>query len=173
MTTNNCFATVYPQLADRLAATLPGLGWIDMDQGQLDPDQDRNNYPLPFHAGVVLIDFEEVDWHDIGVGVQRGDAVIRFTLAIEVVADTYQRSTQRAAALQKLQMLGQLHQALSHYTGEGFGPLVRTYSRKEAATPGLWIYSMGYKCQLTDAMGYEGATEQVTGLDVVATRHTW
>jgi hypothetical protein len=170
---NNCFATVYPQLADRIAAEVPSLGWIDLDQGQLDPDQDREQYPLPFHAGVVLLDFEEVDWHDIGLGVQRGDAIIRFTLAIEVVADSFQQSTQRQAALLKLKLLGDLHKALNHHFGQGFGPLVRTYSRKEAATPGLWIYSMGYKTLLTDALGYDGATHHVTGTDVAARRHTW
>lgn len=171
---NNCFATVYPQLADRLMQQVPALGWVDLDQGQLDPDQDRENYPLPYHRGVVLLDFEEVDWHDIGLDVQRGQAVIRFTLAVEVVADSYQQSTQRPAALQKLQLLGQLHQALNHHFGEGFGPLVRTYSRKEAATPGLWIYSMGYKTLLTDAQGQPaGAGSQVSGLDLTVAKKAW
>jgi hypothetical protein len=161
------FATVYPILADRLRQQVPALGWIDLDQGQLDnPDEE---YPLPLHAGVVLLDFDEADWHDIGQGIQRGTCQVRVTLAVQVLADTYQQSRQRPAALQKLELLAKLHTALHHYDGAGaFGALVRTYSRKEQAQqPGIWVYSMGYNCLLTDTGGYDGATQTVSGLDTV------
>lgn len=163
------FATVYPILADRLAAKVPALGWIDLDQGQLEPDALDQEYPLPFDAGVVLIDFDEVDWHDIGQGIQRGDAQVRVSLAVRVVADSYQRSSQRGAALAKLGLLGDVHAALQHYDGAGaFGALVRTYSRKEASQlPGVWVYSMGYKVLLTDTGGYDGASETVSGLELL------
>ena len=164
------FATLYPALADRLADQVPALGWIDLDQGQLEPDQLEQEYPLPFHAGVVLLDFDEADWHDIGQGIQRGDAVVRVTLAVQVVADSYQGSAQRPAALAKLERLGEIHRALQHFDGAGaFGALVRTYSRKEASQlPGVWVYSMGYKVLLTDTDGYDGATQTVSGLEPVA-----
>ena len=161
------FATVYPILADRLRQQLPALGWIDLDQGQLDnPDE---NYPLPYHRGVVLLDFDEADWHDIGQGMQRGNCQVRVTLAVQVLADPYQQSTQRAQALAKLELLAGLHTALHHFDGAGaFGALVRTYSRKEQAQqPGVWVYSMGYNCLLTDTDGYDGATQTVSGLDMV------
>ncbi|MBO2009189.1 hypothetical protein [Hymenobacter negativus] len=161
------FAPVYAILADRIADQIPDLGWVDLDQGQLDPDALEQEYPLPFDAGVVLIDFDEVDWHDIGQGIQRGDAQVRVTLAIRVVADSYQRSSQRGAALAKLELLGDVHAALHHFDGAGaFGKLVRTYSRKEVSQlPGVWVYSMGYKVLLTDSGGYDGATETVSGLE--------
>ncbi|MDF7809927.1 hypothetical protein [Hymenobacter sp. YC55] len=161
----NSFTIVYPQLADRLAEQLPGL-WIDLDQDQL--EQPTEDYPLPYDSGVVLISFDEIDWQDLGQGVQRGEAVIRFTLAIQVVQDSYQHSAQRAAAMAKLQLLGDMHRALQHFAGDGFGALVRTYSRKEAQTqPGLWVYSQGYKCRLDDAAGYDGGTDEATDLDTV------
>lgn len=165
----NSFATVYPTLADRLANQVPDLGWVDLDQGQLEPDQLEQEYPLPFDAGVVLIDFDEVGWHDIGQGIQRGDAQVRVTLAVRVVADSYQKSTQRGAALAKLELLSDVHAALQHFDGGGaFGKLVRTYSRKEQSQlPGIWVYSMGYKVLLTDTKGYDGATETVSGLEQV------
>ena len=163
------FATVYPALADHLAAKIPGLGWVDLDQGQLDPDALEQEYPLPFDSGVVLIDFDEVDWHDIGEGIQRGDCQVRVTLAVRVVADSYQKSSQRGAALAKLELLADLHAALHHFDGGGaFGKLVRVYSRKETSQlPGVWVYSMGYKVLLTDTVGYDGAKETVSGLEQV------
>ncbi|MDO7877364.1 hypothetical protein Q5H93_21665 [Hymenobacter sp. ASUV-10] len=161
------FATVYPLLADRLAAEIPGIGWIDLDQGQLTPDGQLQEYALPFHDGVVLLDFDEADWHDIGQGIQRGDAIVRVTLAVQVVADSYQCSSQRSQALAKLQLLGEIHKALQHFDGGGdFGALVRTYSRKEQSElPAIWQYSMGYKVLLTDTEGYDGATSTVSGLE--------
>ena len=163
------FATLYPALADRLAAKVPVLGWIDLDQGQLDPGQLEMEYPMPFDAGVCLIDFDEADWHDIGQGIQRGEAQVRVSLAVRVVADSYQQSSQRTAALAKLSLLGDVHRALNHFDGGGaFGALVRTYSRKEASQlPGVWVYSMGYKVLLTDVDGYDGATATVSGLEPV------
>ena len=158
------FATVYPQLADRLAEQLPAVGWIDIDFGQL--EQEGEAYALPYDAGVLLISFDEVAWEDLSRGVQRGEAEVRITLAIQVAEDSYQHSSQRAAALARLQLLGQLHQALQHFAGEGFGAMVRTGSRKEPGTrPGLWCYSHLYKTRLHDAGGYSGGTLVATDLD--------
>lgn len=156
---------MYPILADRLRQQLPLLGWIDLDQGQLqNPDTE---YPLPYHAGVALIDFDEADWHDIGQGIQRGNCQVRVTLAVQVLADAYQQSRQRGAALEKLELLADVHKALQHYDGAGaFGALVRTYSRKEVVEQsGVWVYSMGYNCLLTDTGGYDGANLAINGLE--------
>ncbi len=159
------FATVYAALADRLAAQVPGLGWVDLDQGQLENLTDE--YSLPFHQGVALIDFDEADWHDIGQGVQRGNCQVRVTVAVEVAADSYQQSRQRGAALAKLELLREVHTALQHYDGGGqFGALVRTYSRKEqGVAAGIWVYSLGYNCLLVDTDGYDGTTQAVSGLN--------
>ena len=164
------FATVYAALADRLAAKVPALGWIDLDQGQLSSDQALSHeYPLPFAQGVALLDFDEADWHDIGLGIQRGTCQVRVTLAVEVAADAYQQSRQRGAALAKLGLLRDVHAALHHFDGGGqFGALVRTYSRKEQdVAAGIWVYAMGYNCLLTDQDGYDGATQTVSGLEPV------
>ena len=162
------FATVYPAIADHLALLVPEL-WVDLDQGQLEPDALDQEYPLPFDSGVALIDFDETDWHDIGLGIQRGQAQLRITLAMRVVADSYQRSAQRGQALAKLELLDDVHRALNHFDGGGqFGALVRTYSRKEQSQlPGVWVYSMGYKVLVTDTGGYDGATQTVSGLKQV------
>jgi hypothetical protein len=159
---SNCFTTVFPALADRIAERLPGV-WVDLDQDQLQPDNAALDYPLPYDVGVVLVSFDEVEWFDQAGGLQEGNAVIRFTLARQVVQDTYtftgQHGGQRAAAMQQLQQLSLLHQALQHFAADGqqgFGALVRTYSRKEEfSQPGLWVYSLGYKCRLYDAEGYQ------------------
>jgi hypothetical protein len=164
MAANNSFANVYPQLADRLAAAVPSVAWVDLDQGQL--DQDGEEYPLPYDLGVVLIDFEEVTWEDLGQGRQRGEAVIRFTLARLVTEDSYQYSSQRAAALTKLEQLGELHRALNHYAGDGFGALVRVGSSKQTVGPvGRWVYSLSYRTRLVDDTGVAAGGGTVEDLD--------
>lgn len=160
---NNSFADVYPQLADHLEAELPALGWVDLDQDQI--NNEGEEYLLPYHLGVVLIDFEEISWEELGRGVQRGDAVIRVTLARQVTEDSYQRSSQRAAALGHLAQLGEIHRALSHFEGPGFGALVRVYSRKEPGRPGLWVYSQGYRCRLSDEQAVDLGGGTVSDLD--------
>jgi hypothetical protein len=45
---------------------------------------------------VALIDFDEAEWHDIGQGIQRGNCQVSVTLAVQVLADSYQQSTQCA-----------------------------------------------------------------------------
>lgn len=164
-TINNSFALIYPQLADRVAEQLPML-WVDMDQDQL--ENEDQEYALPYDTGVLLISFDEVTWQDLGQGYQRGDAVIRFTLAMQVVQDTYQHSAQRGAAMEKLQRLGEIHTALQHFAGDGFGALVREYSHKEPmpqAQRGLWVYSQGYRCRISDAAGAQGGNLVATDLD--------
>jgi hypothetical protein len=153
---SSCFTTIYPALADHLQATVPALGWIDLDQDQLAPENESLDYPLPYDAGVLLISFDEVSWQDRGGKIQVGEAEIRFTLARQVVQDTYtftgQVGQQRAAALQQLQLLTDLHRALQHFAiGEELGALSRIMSRKEPVSkPGLWVYSMVYKGRLYD-----------------------
>lgn len=161
---SNSFSTVYPQIADQLSAQVPALGWIDLDQDQL--EQSAQDYALPYDLGVALISFDEIEWQDLGQGVQRGEAVIRITLAVQVVQDSYQHSAQRAAAMAKLELLGAVHTALQHFSGDGFGAMVRTYSRKEPATqPGLWVHSQGYKTRLSDGGGYNGGSSEATDVD--------
>lgn len=163
---NNSFALIYPQLADRLAEQLPEL-WIDLDQDQL--ENEDQEYALPYDTGVLLISFDEVTWQDLGAGTQRGDAVIRFTLALQVVQDTYQHSAQRAAAMQKLELLGRVHAALQHFTGPGFGSLVREYSRKEPRPQlqqSLWVYSQGYRSRISDDEGAQDGSLVAYDVDV-------
>jgi hypothetical protein len=162
-TPTNSFAEVYPQLADRLEAELPALGWVDLDFGQI--DNEAEEYALPYHLGCVFIDFEDIAWEELGRGVQRGDAIIKVTLARQVMEDTYQKSSQRQAALGHLTQLGEIHQALSHFTGAGFGKLVRVYSRREPGRPGLWVYSQGFKTRLGDEEAVELGGGTVEDLD--------
>jgi hypothetical protein len=165
-TTNNSFANVYPQIADHLAEQLPAGIWIDLDQSQL--ENEPTEYALPYDIGVVLIDFEDVAWEDLTEGVQRGDAIIKITVARQVLSDSYQYSSQRGAALEKLQLLGQVHKALHRHAGDGYGAMVRTYSRKEPSPlPAVWVYTMGYKCRLFDDEGHTPATV-ATDVDVEA-----
>ena len=128
----------------------------------------NTEYLLPLVRGVVVLDFDETAWYDLGPSYQRGQCPVCVTLAVEVAADVYQTSQQRPAALAKLALLGAVHKVLNHFDGGGaFGALVRTYSRKETSEwAGELVYVVGYNCLLKDEAGYDGALQTVIGLDM-------
>lgn len=148
-----------PQLADHLRAAVPELGTIDLDMAQLDfMDGEPIQYPA------VFIDLEDIPWGDLGEGIQSGRAVLRFTVAVEVSEVTYQGSLQRTDAMERLAVVQQVHKALQHHQGEGYGPLVRTaYRRDRPQHPEAWCLAMGYVTQLYD---HDGAKEYAEAVDV-------
>lgn len=153
--------TLYAQIADRLAAQIPELQWIDLEQGQLENlDQE---YAIPFPA--AFVDFDEAQWNDIGGDIQRGEIIIRVTLVAEVLEDSYQVSTQRAAALAKLELTSKVHQALHHWQGTGFSKLARSSQRRERSVFPLWAHSLAYRVLVTEALTDNG-TEATAELEV-------
>lgn len=126
----------------------------------------NTEYLLPLDQGVVVLDFDETAWYDLGLGYQRGQCPVRVMLAVE--ADAYQASQQRPVALAKSALLDAVHKVLNHFDGGGaFGALVRTCSRKETSEwAGELVYVMGYNCLLKDEAGYDGALQTVIGLDM-------
>jgi len=137
---------LFPQLADMLRAAMPDLGTVDLDMAQLDyQDRDVIAYPA------VFIDLENIPWEDRGSSIQTGKALLRFTVAVEVSEDTTQGSSQRTDAMERLVVVQDVHRALQHQQGEGFGPLVRvSYRRDRPQHPEAWCLAMGYVTQLYD-----------------------
>ncbi|MCB2379817.1 hypothetical protein LGH70_19630 [Hymenobacter sp. BT635] len=140
---------LYPQLANHLRQAVPSLGTIDLDMAQLDY---QSNEPISYPA--VYIDLEDIPWRDMGAGIQTGRALLRFTVATEVSEETHQGSGQVEAAVARLLIVQQVHAALQHYQGEGFGPLVRTsYRRDRPQHPEAWCMALGYVTEVKDEDG--------------------
>ncbi|TGE23519.1 hypothetical protein [Hymenobacter metallicola] len=140
---------LYPQLADHLRVAVPALGTIDLDMAQLDY---QSNEPIRYPA--VYIDLEDIPWRNLGGGIQTGRALLRFTVATEVSEETHQGSEQQAAAVARLLVVQEVHAALQHFQGEGFGPLVRTsYRRDRPQHPEAWCMALGYVTEVKDEDG--------------------
>ena len=156
--------TLFPQLADHLRQAVPALGTIDLDMGQLDY---QSQEPIAYPA--VYLDLEDIPWRDLGGGIQTGKALLRFTVAVEVSEETYQGSGQRNPAMERLLVVQQVHEALQHHQGNGFGPMVRvSYRRDRPQHPEAWCLAMGYVSEVTDADGYVPGQE-VDGVQMTGT----
>jgi hypothetical protein len=140
---------LFPQLCDHLRAAVPDLGTIDLDMAQLDYE---NQEPIQYPA--VYIDLESVAWKDLGAGIQTGPALLRFTVAVEVSEESYEGAAGRSAMLQRLEVVQQVHHALQHHLGDGYGPLTRSsYRRDRPQHPEAWCLAMGYMTELLDNDG--------------------
>lgn len=152
---------LFAQLCDHLRAAVPALGTIDLDMAQLDYE---NQEPIAYPA--VYIDLESVAWKDLGAGIQTGPALLRFTVAVEVSEESYQGAAGRTAMLERLEVVQQVHHALQHHQGEGYGPLVRSsYRRDRPQHPEAWCLAMGYMTELLDNDGAQ-AVAQVNNVAV-------
>ena len=140
---------LFPQLADHLRTAVPELGTIDLDMAQLDY---QSQEPIAYPA--VYIDVENIPWRDLSQGVQTGQALLRFTVAVEVSEETYQGSGQRNTAMERLLVIQKVHDALQHHQGLGFGPMVRSsYRRDRPQHPEAWCLAMGYLTEVIDEDG--------------------
>jgi hypothetical protein len=146
---------LFPQLCDHLRAAVPALGTIDLDMAQLDYE---NGEPIQYPA--VYIDLEGVSWRDLGAGIQTGQATLRFTVATEVSEESHQGADGRAAMLERLLVVQQVHAALQHHQGDGYNALVRTsYRRDRPQHPEAWCMAMGYVTELLDNDGAKQVVE--------------
>ncbi len=141
--------SLFPQLCDHLRAAVPALGTIDIDMAQLDyEDQEPIQYPA------VYIDLENVAWSDLGGGIQKGPATLRITVAVEVSEESYEGAQGRDNMLERLKVIQQVHQALQHHQGLGFGPMVRTGGRRDRPQhPEAWCWAHAYVTELIDNDG--------------------
>lgn len=150
---------LFPQLCDHLRAAVPALGTIDIDMSQLDYEDGE---PIKYPA--VFIDLENVNWTDLGGGIQKGPGTLRFTVAVEVSEESYEGAAGRENMLERLKVIQQVHQALQHHQGEGFGPLVRTAGRRDRPQhPEAWCWAHGYVSELIDN---DGARPTASASDV-------
>jgi hypothetical protein len=140
---------LYNDLLSHLGAQVPELVWIDYDQGQIDFPTD--SYPIDFPA--VLIDFENVEWEDVGQNVQGGTVTISFRCAFRLYHDIsiHTPEESRNQGLQKLQLLNKIHKALQGFGGEHYNMLSRVRQFTEKREDGLKVIVMQYETYARDA----------------------
>lgn len=159
---------LFIDICDRLDSRVPELRWVDKDWNQLDlPDQ---SYPIQFDA--ALISFPEIPWDTHPRGYQDGVVSILVKVAMDMYNDTHIAdgvvAPDRALAVEKMQLVNNVHKALHGFEGDYFSKLVRTRSVEERRQDGLLVFNEYYETRLHDtsaAVVYEDkkADPEVTG----------
>lgn len=114
-------------IADRLAAEVPELRFIDVDLEQLG----NENPPVDFPC--ALVDVASIDYE--GASTQTAEAEINITVGFNVLAPSSHHSAEcRDAAMAHYDILDKIAEALHGFEGEGFSRLNRTALRRKSTT---------------------------------------
>jgi hypothetical protein len=149
--------TIFKELADHLLSalqfadnSLPGLKWVDRNNGQL--QHMDNELPIPRPA--ILIEYGRFEWKTLGGKTQLGQGTIKFYLLWENYASTFETpngaSSNQDEALKFFEFLEQLHLALEGFSGELFTPLSRVADVDDTNHDNLMVPSMEYSTQVSD-----------------------
>lgn len=114
-------------IADRLAAQVPELRFIDIDLEQLG----NENPPVDFPC--ALIDVSSIDFD--GSTTQTAVADINVTIGFNVLTPSSQHSVEcREQAMAHYDIIDKIAEALHGFETEGFSKLTRTALRRRATT---------------------------------------
>lgn len=154
---------LYKDILERLAV-IPELQWVDYDTGQIDAFAD--NYPVPFPA--VLVDFENVDWQDVGNKLQGGEVTINIRYAFSAIEDwnNHTPEASRANGLARLRLKNTINAKLHGWGGGHYNRLTRFNERTERRDDGLKVINMKYRTYITDGSATSETTHQIDNLKI-------
>ena len=129
-------------ILNRISENVTGLSLIDEDTGQLETDEDT--YPLTFPC--VLVGNTDINWSDIGMGVQKGDSQLTVRLAIDCYDDTHVGSGTTDKIRERQLLSSQVYKALQGFRlGKLMSPMVRVKSRDYTLTGNIKVYEKVFK----------------------------
>lgn len=134
----------------RIKERVTGLSLIDEDTGQIDLlDSEQGGYPVTFPC--VLVGNTDVDWSDVGMGVQKGDAQMTVRLAIDCYDDTHIGSGTTEKIRERQQLSTEVYKALQGFRlNKSMGPMVRVKSRDYTLPGNIKVYEKVFKFWLHD-----------------------
>jgi hypothetical protein len=138
----------FSEIQSKLQGSHPDA-WIDLDFGQLEAEPEH--FPLPEHC--VVIDFNSIEWVNIGQNIQHGNALIRFRNAFLCFEDSYMASETKVDAIAKMKEMELLHNSLQGLEGSVFTALERSRSFIERRDDGRRVFVMEYRSIITDQTG--------------------
>lgn len=158
----------YLELADKIAADVPEIKFIDLwaDQLALRTDKDGK---YPFNLPAVFIELVCTDISTHNAEVQKMDVQVIVRVAMGSYAESYQKSINRDSALKFGVLLKKVYKCLHAYQSDIFiEQMNRINWGKEQAQPFVYHWSQTYKTAIQDdSKLIERATEvNVTGVEV-------
>ena len=127
---------------NRIKEEVNGLSLIDEDTGQLETDEDT--YPVAFPC--VLFGNTDVNWSDVGLGVQKGDVQMTVKLAIDCYDDTHIGSGTTEKIRERQQLSTEVYKALQGFRlSKYMGPMVRVKSRDYTLPGNVKVYEKVFR----------------------------
>ena len=125
---------------NRIEEKVAGLSLIDEDCGQIDLlDSEQDCYPVTFPC--VLAGITGVEWTDIGLGVQKGDAQMTVKLAIDCYDDTHIGSGTTEKICERQQVSNEVYRALHGFrVNKYMSPILRVKSRDYTLPGNVKVY---------------------------------
>ncbi|MDR0413204.1 MAG: hypothetical protein LBH61_05335 [Dysgonamonadaceae bacterium] len=129
-------------ILDRIQEKVAGLSLIDEDTGQLEAEED--SYPVTFPC--VFVGNTDINWSDVGLGVQKGDTQLTVRLAIDCYDDTHIGSGTTDKIRERQQLSTEVYKALQGFRiNKYMGPMVRVKSRDYTIPGNVKVYEKIFK----------------------------
>lgn len=131
-----------------LKSQIQKLEFFDKYRGQLDTPG-IFTFPRP----AIFMSFGRFEWESGVNGTQRGTGIIRFRIAVENYADSYDGSINQDEALEFFDFNEQVHEALQGLSGSYFEALKRVSDEDDEDHGNVIVTIMEYQTVLIDNSG--------------------
>ena len=132
---------VFTAIANRIAAVVPSIRWIDWDGGQSDFVTDRPAIAFP----ACLIDMEYPVCDELGGGVQIVTCNVNLRLVFWPNYETPHVSPVRDTALAVFNTVEAVHAALENWSSDSLSIFSRMSAQAEKRKDGLKVYRVVYQ----------------------------
>jgi len=141
---------------NRIKEKVNGLSLVDEDTGQLDIlDSETDGYPVTFPC--VFIQNADIDWSDVGLGVQKGNVQMTVKLAIDCYDDTHIGSGTTEKIRERQQLSTEVYKALQGFRlNKYMGPMVRVKGRDYTLPGNVKVYEKIFKFWQHDESAKQG-----------------
>lgn len=133
------------EIGTYLKSQVPKLEFFDKYRGQLDTPG-IFTFPRP----AVFMSFGRFEWETGINGTQRGTGVLRFRIAVENYADSYEGSINQDTALEFFDFNEKIHEALQGLSGTYFEALKRVSDEDDEDHGNVIVTIMEYQTTMID-----------------------
>lgn len=138
--------TQYNDLAELIKTQMPEVRHIDLYRGQYLNTADYCAWDTP----AVFIEFQPIQWQNLGQNCQQGILMPSFHLVIGNLAATRHQDTPEPDALDFLSLIDKLHTALQGCIISQCNELMRDRTDFDQSFDQLYVCRLSYRCLIDD-----------------------